>query len=1202
MANNTFDEALIRDTIKLLHDKLSLLFHLNNLKSTEILLEIDESISKCSEYCISSCAEIIIPPIIMSIHNCMMNKPPAQLQSINEINDLDPNNCLNTKFSLQLEELLKILLNVLQKINSKTSKIIFSRISIAFFDILHAITKVLNVYIHERNGFIIEYCIKISYLNFNIFWEYWELKDINTNINQHLIIPVIIQFLLSIAIPNRNEFEHSKDIRILALKLLSEIPGIVKNNIILIKVYPGVFQRLSMQVINSITEVGSKKLIEVSLFAIIEWISNCIPNINPETKNCLSSMENIKNTAKILNYIIKYKTFELNLDCSHKHGNINYFNDNAYMLKVKSFFATIASMCLTNLFDVFHDNFDEILVTSLDFLVSLKCEDNDNNSLVDYVLNSISKNQSNKISTFFSNYSQKFLINFEQINTEKLISVEIDKENNLIDFIRILTKYIGLHKTENSFFQRIIHTFRTEDVLNFFLKILISNLNLIMYEKSIKDLKKTNFEYKYENQSLNKENFILKIIDITERPKNYLFKNYSDNILNKNNDNVKNDNLEALQLYGDIFTLIFFNNKKLGFEKSKLISSLIIKSISISILNLNHEKVECKYIFDCIVQNFVKLNINRYDYNPLLYFILNISLCNASQLILNQLILGSPQYIELLNFEERKLPDIIISWFNFVIEELSMDFTQQNLSNCTEINRNISLILLGNLLLIARKVELDREIFIKKFNKVIMQLISLYGYGSPITKKIATYILEQMTHMLGYSSHKFSINTIIDEYSLEIIRSLEMMYYKGYSKEKVDLILTALQHCKLKFILELSDLIERFNDININNNPWIFEFIAIITKRLSTYILRYCGNLFVYKIFKNAEISVFRQKLDSFRTLNTTIREICYGYFVDYITSQENNMKFYSSKNFINDVQNHNVDYSDFSEHNLLEEIDIANEISNIRKVIERIINIIYSYTSEIDGRNFSIQDYQHLSTYSLLNCIFILSTEPTSLFPYVNIITPGIINQWMSIVSNIRSNGFGYFKAEVIKLRELFQTNIIAIQLIISCTEFAVKILEEKLIPLITEFIEFIFANCQVVFMDDRESELNSEFQKLCISALEVLYYFTKFYLKLGTAEIKFETLNSIVNLLISPINSFFSVKWRIIVSKTILHIYFKFPSVINSKLMIQRENYNTLCLKETEIMIKLIENNLIATLNNKSIISETRGEFNLKLKINKL
>ncbi|TRY52572.1 Uncharacterized protein CTYZ_00002980 [Cryptosporidium tyzzeri] len=1200
MSNNTFEEVPIRGTIKLLHDKLSLLFRLNILESTEILLEIDESISKCDDYCISSCAEVIVPPIIMAIHNCIRNK----FHPTNELSGSNHNKNLNTKSSLQLEELLKILLNVLQKMNSKTSKIIFSRISNAFFDILYVITEVLRIFIYERNEFIIEYSIKIAYLDFNIFWEYWEHKNTNANINQHLIIPVIIQFLLSIAIPSKNEFNYSKETQTLALKLLSEIPGIIENNELLIKVYPGVIQRLSIQVINSIEKGSSKKLIELSLFAIIEWISNCLSNLNHEMKNICSNMENIKNTAKILNYIIKYKTLELNLDCSYKNGNINYLNDSVCMLKVKSLFASITRMCFTDLFDIFYDSFDELLITSLDFLVSLKSEGNYNNPLIDNVLNSISKNQSNrKMRSFFSNYSRKFGINFEQSNTEKFTSVELNEENNLTDFIRKLTLYIGFHKTENQFFRHIISTFCAEKAFNFFLIILISNLNLTMYEKSIKDLKK-NFNFNFKNRSLNKENYILKAIDLTERTSNNIFQNYSYNIPNKNESIISNEKLEAFQLYGDLFTLTFFNIKRFGFEKSKMISSLFIKSISISILDLNYEKMECKYILQCITQNFVKLcNSDRDEHIPLQHFILYILVCNATQLISNQSIFGNPLYNELPNFETKNLPNIIISWFNFAIEELSIELIQESMSNYTEINRNILLILLGNLLLIARNIGLDGEIFIKKLNKVITQLISLYGYGSPITKKIAAYILNQIFLMLGYSSYKFSINTIINEYSLEIIRSLEIMYYKGYSEEKVDLILTALQHCKLGFILELSDLIEKFNDININNNPWIFEFIAIITKRITNCILIYWDNFSFHKIFKNAQISAFKQKLGSLQTLNTTIKEIYYEYFLDYITTQENGIpNFYPTQNFINSIKSQNIDHLELFKQELLEEIDISNEISKIRKVIERMINIIYSYTSDSDERNFSIQDHQHLSTYSLLNCIFILSTETTCLFPYANMIIPGIINQWMAIISNIRSDNFDKSKIEAIKSRELCQTNIIVMQLIISCAEFAIKVLEDKLIPLITEFLEFIFSSHEsIILMDDRESELNSEFQKMCISTLEVLYYFTKFYLKLNATEIKFETLNNIVNLLISPINSFLSVKWRIVVSKTIFHIYFKFPCIINSKLIIQSKNYNTTCLKEIVIMIKLAENNLTAIFNNISIISETRGEFNLKLKINK-
>ncbi|OII74226.1 uncharacterized protein cubi_01070 [Cryptosporidium ubiquitum] len=1203
MPNNSFDEVPIRDTIKLLHEKLSKLFYLDSIESPEILRDIGLSISKCSDYCISSCAEIIIPPIIMTIHNCIRNECKTQLHPTDRISDLNHNNSICKKYSLQIEELLKILFNVLQKINKKTSKIVFSRISMAFSDIIHVIAKVLHIYIQEGNEFIIEHCIKISHFSFNIFWEYWEYKDINTDTNQYLIFPVTIQFLLTIAIPNNKEFKYSKEIRILSLKLLSEIPSIVKNNEPLIKVYPGVIQKLSMEIINSITK-HSPNILEISLLTMIEWISNCLCNINPGTMNYHSNMENIKNTGKILNYIIKYKTFEFNLHGSSTNGHIYYSNDKAYMLKVRSFLVSIASMCLTDLFYIFHDSFDELLETSLDFLVSMKCEDDYINPLVDHVFNSILKNQSKIKMIFFSKYLQNFVVSFESINTEKLTSVEFYEENNLIEFVRILTKYIGFQKIESQSFQNIISTFHADKFLDFFFRTLITNRSLKMYEKTIKDFKKTSYGFKYESSSLCMENWIIKAIDIAEIVKICLIKSYFDDVTN-NNENFDNiDYNEIFQLYGDVFTLTFFNIKRLGFEKSKLISGLIIKSISISILNLSYEKMDHKYIFGCLMTYFVKLNTkNKDDYNSMLDFILRISLCNASQLILDHSVLGKIQFLELQNLERKKLPNILINWFEFTVEELNKDFCLQNLSDGKEINRNILLILLGNLLLIARKIELDNKIFIRKFNKIVVKLISLYGNGSPTTKKITTYVLDQVVHMLGYSSQKFSINTVISEYSVEIIRSLEMMYYKGYSKEKVDLILTALEHCKLEFILELSDIIERFDDLHINNNLWIFEFVAITTKRLSRYILRYWSNFLFHKILKNSEISVFRRKLESSKGLNTAIKEACYGYFVDYMISQENNIvEFYSTHIFTeNDIENHTLYHLNFLEDNLLEEKYI--EVSNIQKIIERVIQIIYSYTSNIDGKSFTIPSYQHLSTYSLLNCIFILSTKPASLFPYANMIIPSLINQWSTTVNKIKDNSIGYFKIETIKLRELYQTNIIIMQLIISCGDFAIKIMEEKIIPLITEFIELILANYEIIIlMDDKESKMNSEFQKLCISVLEILYYFTKSYLKLNMAEIKFETLNCIIKLLLSPSNSFFSMRWRIVISKIILNIFFKFPSIINSKLIIQKENNTTIHIKESIIMIKLVENNLATIFNsNINIISETQGELYLKQKINK-
>lgn len=1204
MQDNYFDEIPIRDTIKLLHDKFSLLFYLDNVKSPKILRDIDSSISKCSDYSISSCAEIIIPPIIMAIHNCIENKCKTQLHQINDKREFNYNNGFDTKYTLQIEELLKVLFNVLQKISSKASKIVFSRISMAFFDILHVITKTMQTSIQERNEFIIELCVKIAHLDFNIFWEYWQYKD-DTNTNKYLIIPVIVQFLLRIAIPNKDEIKYSKDIRVLSLKLLSEIPSIIKNSDSLLKVYPGVIQKLSIMVINSISEKNSSQFLEISLFALIEWIDYCLCNITPGTKKYNSNMENIKNTAKILNYIIKYKTIDLNIYYSSTDNFINSVSDEVCMIKIKQFFLSIANKCLMQLFDIFHDSFIEVLITSIDFLISIKCDGDYINTLVDNAFNSIITSHNEKRKLFFSDYLKNFLINFEQINMDKIILFEIDEENNLEVFIRTLTKYIGFQKIKSQFFQNTSPIFCSENILKFLFKMLISHRSITLYNKSIKGFNKTSYDLKYQSSSISMDNFNLKAVNITERVRNYLINGYSDSctsIVDKTPDTI--NNFDVFQLYGDIITSTFFNNKKLGFEKSKLISGLIIKSISISILNLSVENTEYKYIFDCSMQCFSKLNTKALDeFDSMLDFIVRISFCNASQLISKQLAFGNSHNAELPNFDVNKLPDIIINWFEFTLKELNKDFLIENISNKKEINRNIILIFMGNLLFIAKEIGLENEIFIKKLNKVIIQLISLYGYGSPITKQIVAYILNQVMQMLGHFTNQFSINSVIKEYSVEIIRSLEMMCYSGYSKEKVYLILTALEHCKLEFILELSDIIERFSDINANNNHWIFESIAIITKRLSTYIVRHWSNTALRTIFKNTEMSVLKQKLESFPKNNVTL-EVCYEYIADYIISQGNNERNISpTQSFIvNNTECQSLNSFEQSGDDLPEEAGIA-EISNIRKIIKKAIHIIYPYTSNIDGQKFCVFDYQYLSTYSLINCIFILSTERSSLYPFVNMVIPTLINQWTIEINKIRIKEFGYFKTEYIKSRELYLTNHILIQLIVSSEDFAIKTLEDKLIPLITEYIEFVFSNkIAIQLMDDKEAEVNSEFQKLCISVMELLYFFTKFYLKLNIAEVKFETLNSIVNLLLSPINSFFSIKWRVFVSKTMLHIYFKFPSIISSKLTIHRKNSSVIHIKETIKMISLVENSIFSTFSsNNSIISETQGELNLKLKINK-
>ncbi|KAJ1605353.1 hypothetical protein OIY81_3506 [Cryptosporidium canis] len=1202
MQGNSFDEIPIRDTIKLLHNKLSLLFYLDSLKCPKVIEDIDSSISKCTDYSISSCAEIIIPPIIMAVHNCIENHLKTQPYQLNEKEHHDYN-VQNTNYSLQLEELLKVLLNVLQKMKSKMSKIVFSRLSMAFYDILYAITKVLHIHINKRNEYIVELCIKITHLDFNIFWEHWEYKGVDIDENQQMIIPVIIQFLLRISFPNTNEIKYSKAIRHLSLKLLSEIPSIIKDRNSLMKVYPGVIQKLSILVINSISEKNLDTTLEISLSALMEWIDHCLSSITPGTSKYDSDLESIINTGKVLNYIIKYKTAFLNISLYSGEDCIHSFSNEVNLTNIKRMFVRIAINCTTKLFDTFHGCYIEVITTCIDFLVSMMPDCDSIDELVDSTFNSIYMEQNDKKRQFFFDYLSDFQDHFKRINVDTFI-FELDKENNLEEFIRTLSMYIGFQNMPSQLFKDELNTLCSKVIINDLFMMLTSQRNLMLYNKSIKDFDKVPNESKYRDSSINIGSFNLKAIDVAECFMNSLTNEHFGHSIGVNNCDFDTiEKLEVFQLYGHIFTSVFFNNR-LGFDESMLVSKLILSSISVSMFNLSVEKTEYKTILDYTMQYISSTYTKKNDeFEPMIDFLARISLCNATQIILKGLKLGSSRINLLPGTHMGKLPNLVTNWFELTIEQLEKDFLLEEFSNKREINRNIILIFMSNLLIIAKEIDLDTGILIKKLNTIIIQLISLYSHGSSITKKIVANILSHVMQNMGFIQDKFSISMVIGEFSVEIIRSLEMMCYKGYSKAKVLPILNALEYCKLEFILELTDIVERFNYMNLNRNHWIFYLVSIITKRLSTHVLSCWRSATVGIIFKSPETSILKQSVESMKSKNAFIREACNSYFTDYIISQlTNELDSLPERIFFNsNTENQPLINVGRASGQLLKETEIV-EISKIRKLSEKVIQIIYPYTSNIEQDQFLIFDYQYLSTYSLINCIFILSTDKPSLYPFVNVIIPTLINQWIVAINNIRKNDMDYFRVELIKSRELYLANQILIQLIISCGDFAIQTLEDKLVPLIIEYVKFVLSCPSIVqLMDDKEAEINSEFQKLCVSVIEVLYFFTKFYLQLNATEVKFETLNNIVNLLLSPNNSFFSSKWRIFIVKTMLHIYFKFPSIINSKLLTYERNNSIMHIDEMVNIIKFFESSIFTVFKSgNKIIPETQGELNLKLKIN--
>ncbi|KAF7458632.1 hypothetical protein HWI79_717 [Cryptosporidium felis] len=1205
MSDISLDETQIRDTIRLLHDKLSVLFYLNNTYSLEILQEIDLSISKCSNYGISSCTEIIIPPIIMAIHNCIRNAKTTNNKD-NIIGEIIENSKINYHYSLRIEKLLSILSNLLKKICPNNS-IIMSRKSLAFFDILNAVINILRIFINEKNDQIIRQCIEVIKLNFQVFWDFFKLDKSNETTSKQLIIPVTIQYLLNISFHSPNSSDYPMYSRMLSLELLSEIPVTINDIDILIKVYPGVIQKLFTQIIDANLENISIKFLEKTIIAIIEWQKICLGDENTDELDFETKVTTVKNTGKIFKHIFRTKTIDFNFYNSFIETDSDKINQECLVTKIKFLFIDIIKISLSQCFGNFSRYYEEFLIICLDFLISLNCDKNPLiRSEVKQVFDSLFAQEKQK--NFFCNYLENFRIDFQSFDLKD--KVNINSCTKVLEFSGLMTKYTGFLLLKDHFLERKNFLLSIEAALKSLFQILISDNSLLVYKNFTKNRSGNKYKLIYENSISKIGTSELRVIDVIDIFSEKFFNKFetNDGISCKISINHL-ENTDIFHLFGDLFTSIFFDENNSNFEKCKIMAKLILDFISISILNLNIEITDFNYI-DNLIREALKLDIYNTELNELfLKFIISISICNLMQSIVYQ---AENNISNLYAFHSANsnIKELTISnWLDFAIDNIDV-MNKDHFLLHKEINLNTLLILTGNILRAIIACDINRDLFINKLNGVAINLLTLYCCGTIQTKMCTEYVLFQLAILFGYSpDNEQLIKLLFKRYSLDILKSFEMMYYSGFSEEKIELLLVTLEICPDDFVLELSDTIERFNEIDIQKNKWLFKIAACISKKLSfltNKIWQYYLDNHFEKIMMR--ISTFKREIDKKFPITDyrQFESVILFYLESLFLSQENILDFSSVKNFFSN--NHNC-YGSTTIDNSIHEyfqtnINPLSNVSNIRVIAEKIISVLHPFSSNIDTSTSNILDYQHLSAYALINCIFALSSDLQALYPYIVKILPSFIGAWEALITTITSCKFHLLKMDLSKLRELVLINKIIIQMVISCNSFVTNIFEDKLIPLILKYIEFIFNIDEMsLFIDDKEAKSNSEVQKLCISVIELIYYFTKYYMRLNTANIKYETLSSITNILTSPKNDFFSSEWRLFVSKTIIYIYITFPGFVNTQINTMKYGKYNMHLNIIMYMRNIVEKHFFETYFDlfNDIISNTHGEKEFKLKLNK-
>ncbi|KAH8742051.1 hypothetical protein FG386_003553 [Cryptosporidium ryanae] len=1211
MISNFYDEQ-VRNTIKLLHKKLLKLFYLENVCDSKLLNEISSAISESTEYGISQCVDIIIPPIIMAIHKYIKNENHVKSQNYNSKE-------LNTKFSLNylnitfIEELFKILHNVLYKINS-TEDIVSNRISMIFYDIMFPIAQTFRICNIWENDFLINLLIKIVNLDFYLFWKNWKY-DVSDSKGQHLIIPVIVDCLLSISLTRPNENKnyskckiYSKDTKKISLELLSKIPNIINDNEILIKIFPGVIQAVSLQILNIDLDNTPIEVIELSLKTFLEWFNYCI-NDKVESIYPKIIISSTINTGKIVQHILNFKSSNLSLNTSFKNTDQNE-QKSEKLRTIRNFFIEIAISCL-NSFEIFIKYSENTLVTCIDFLFSM-CQDKEENSIITFLkfLNGVFQNiNSNQKLEFLKNYFSKISDHFE-------CGIFDNKKRkdyggiNMYELLNLISRDYGVLFIRN---QVNISSYylNTENMLNSFFENFISDNSFESYEKNI--LKYSNEINKFNTKRFSvccKEDLTIETLDVYMEITDIIFsckETYQKSTFNCDFDVL--DNISIFEFVGDVITSIFCEKIcEHNISKLKSFSLLVLNMISILLMNLKNETIT-SYVADLFKQKFSRINSNKSNIKLFTNFLIYFILCYLSEYLINFQIKDANKPYHFSNKNNKEISELLYNLFDFTMKEFSEEISFNIESIHSIINVNILLVLMGNIIKIANNIEHNKKIYTLKFNSIIFNLFSCFYSRINITHNNAKFVLVQFSTLLGSDNcSKSEIRELLVDHSIDLLRPLETIFYNEINSEKIQILYFLVSNCKIELLLELDDFIEKITKINVKENMWIFEFIFIISHRLSSELYSSKKKL-TSELISNYVPNIMNLKEEiyvNFKGTGENIKKMIFIFCLEFNVFFRNISETVTCtmyKNVCNDLSKNDHIKEDFS--NKYQSNDLNLEMPKIKTIVNKLIPITRLFSFNNDYNEFSIQKYQYFSVNALINCLNILSRDEQNLLPEASRIVSHAINSWKRLIHLfIYSTNSEYEKVSM-NIREICIINQILIRLIVSCEYFVVKKLEENLVPLLLDFIEFILINSKKFeFMDDKEDKLNSTIYILGIQAINLLKYFTKQYSKQSV--IKFEILNGIVGKFISPVIGNYSIYWRLVSTEIIITLFKVFPFVIKAHLRKSIVEIND-HISTISFITKYISESCFSKKDEKlswivDLITNTGGESLLISKINSI
>ena len=572
----------------------------------------------------------------------------------------------------------------------------------------------------------------------------------------------------------------------------------------------------------------------------LELLENC-ENLNKNIlfilKNCLfmflnnfSCMKNEKNySIKIINFLIK--NFHLELNKKDDLKLINFFNQKNKIEKN------------------FNENFINSFIINKEknyiniYLIGILLQNNNNKN--NKILNDEIKNN---LSKFFSDYFINNILELENFNKKIIYLKQYSKFLSFLnenDFNNLLNnKIFDLlnHSKKNFIFLNLIILNYFNDFEDDFLNNFLIKFEDFFFSKEEFDKNNNKLIIETFNSIINKSNkiFLINFLlnkEILNKNQKFFIINYLANILNKNSNNLNNENIISILIY------IFNNLDEIKINETKIILEKLIENLINNCENNNNNKNESKESeIIKLLFNLIK-NKNYDDLKNYFYMILLI-LSSKFNLNLNDNILNINEFnIEILfkNF------NLILAYFSLVLN-ISINNKDYYKNNLKIINENIEKI-------IQIKINENNFNLIDKFNKIcyysiINSLINLKNenFSNEILCENLCYLLfNNVNNLCEIKIFNDLLENILKNEEFSLILINKIFYILLFKENEIK-----LNFNKISIFIE-----KNLNNKKIKEKNFLKFLILLFIPNNHLNKKKHSKNFYIKNIFKNKEKKEF---------------------------------------------------------------------------------------------------------------------------------------------------------------------------------------------------------------------------------------------------------------------------------------------------------------------------------------------------------